>query len=298
MIVRLRGTVLAANPSQLVVDVHGVGYEVHISLNTYSLLSGATEVNLHTWLSIREDEHQLFGFARMEEKSLFLLLIGVQGVGPNTARTILSYCTPAELRHAIRSGDEAAMRRIKGVGPKTAQRMLLELREKIAREGSEVWRDSDLSGSGAGAGGGVDGGARGGDGVGGGVYGGDGAGTGAGAGENSGSSTPMERHGTGDPSVEGSTIDGKQAIYGASEALDRQAGAVISDNKRTETGNPANPWFQHNKSEEEALLALVALGFPKNQMEKLVSRLIQQHAASGAPPLRAGELVKLALRSA
>jgi Holliday junction resolvasome RuvABC DNA-binding subunit len=108
----------------------------------------------------------------------------------------------------------------------------------------------------------------------------------------------MERHGTGDPSVEGSTIDGKQAIYGASEALDRQAGAVISDNKRTETGNPANPWFQHNKSEEEALLALVALGFPKNQMEKLVSRLIQQHAASGAPPLRAGELVKLALRSA
>ena len=282
MIVRLRGTVLAANPSQLVVDVHGVGYEVHISLNTYSLLSGATEVNLHTWLSIREDEHQLFGFARMEEKSLFLLLIGVQGVGPNTARTILSYCTPAELRHAIRSGDEAAMRRIKGVGPKTAQRMLLELREKIAREGSEVWRDSDLSGSGAGAGGGVYGGAD----------------AGAGAGENSGSSTPMERHGTGDPSVEGSTIDGKQAIYGASEALDRQAGAVISDNKRTETGNPANPWFQHNKSEEEALLALVALGFPKNQMEKLVSRLIQQHAASGAPPLRAGELVKLALRSA
>jgi len=282
MIVRLRGTVLAANPSQLVVDVHGVGYEVHISLNTYSLLSGATEVNLHTWLSIREDEHQLFGFARMEEKSLFLLLIGVQGVGPNTARTILSYCTPAELRHAIRSGDEAAMRRIKGVGPKTAQRMLLELREKIAREGSEVWRDSDLSGSGAGAGGGVDGG--------------DGAG--AGAGENSGSSTPMERHGTADPSPAGSTVDGKQAIYGASEALDRQAGAVISDNKRTETGNPANPWFQHNKSEEEALLALVALGFPKNQMEKLVSRLIQQHAASGAPPLRAGELVKLALRSA
>ncbi len=286
MIVRLRGTVLAANPSQLVVDVHGVGYEVHISLNTYSLLSGATEVNLHTWLSIREDEHQLFGFARMEEKSLFLLLIGVQGVGPNTARTILSYCTPAELRHAIRSGDEAAMRRIKGVGPKTAQRMLLELREKIAREGSEVWRDSDLSGSGAGAeagtGGGVDGG----------------AGAGAGAGENSGSSIPMERHGTADPSPAGSTVDGKQAIYGASEALDRQAGAVISDNKRTETGNPANPWFQHNKSEEEALLALVALGFPKNQMEKLVSRLIQQHAASGAPPLRAGELVKLALRSA
>ncbi len=298
MIVRLRGTVLAANPSQLVVDVHGVGYEVHISLNTYSLLSGATEVNLHTWLSIREDEHQLFGFARMEEKSLFLLLIGVQGVGPNTARTILSYCTPAELRHAIRSGDEAAMRRIKGVGPKTAQRMLLELREKIAREGSEVWRDSDLSGSGAGAGGGVDGGARGGDGAGGGLYGGDGAGAGAGAGENSGSSTPMERHGTADPSPAGSTVDGKQAIYGASEALDRQAGAVISDNKRTETGNPANPWFQHNKSEEEALLALVALGFPKNQMEKLVSRLIQQHAASGAPPLRAGELVKLALRSA
>jgi len=286
MIVRLRGTVLAANPSQLVVDVHGVGYEVHISLNTYSLLSGATEVNLHTWLSIREDEHQLFGFARMEEKSLFLLLIGVQGVGPNTARTILSYCTPAELRHAIRSGDEAAMRRIKGVGPKTAQRMLLELREKIAREGSEVWRDSDLSGPGAGVGGGVDGGA------------GAGAGGGAGASENSGSSTPMERHGTADPSAAGSTVDGKQAIYGASEALDRQAGAVISDNKRTETGNPANPWFQHNKSEEEALLALVALGFPKNQMEKLVSRLIQQHAASGAPPLRAGELVKLALRSA
>ncbi|MBM3411688.1 MAG: Holliday junction branch migration protein RuvA, partial [Bacteroidetes bacterium] len=210
MIVRLRGTVLAANPSQLVVDVHGVGYEVHISLNTYSLLSGATEVNLHTWLSIREDEHQLFGFARMEEKSLFLLLIGVQGVGPNTARTILSYCTPAELRHAIRSGDEAAMRRIKGVGPKTAQRMLLELREKIAREGSEVWRDSDLSGPGAGTGGGVDGGA--------------GAGAEAGAGENSGSSTPMERHGTGDPSAAGSMVDGKQAIYGASEALDRQAG--------------------------------------------------------------------------
>jgi len=275
MIVRLRGTVLAANPSQLVVDVQGVGYEVHISLNTYSLLSGATEVNLHTWLSIREDEHQLFGFARMEEKSLFLLLIGVQGIGPNTARTILSYCTPAELRHAIRSGDEAAMRRIKGVGPKTAQRMLLELREKIAREGSEVWRDSGSSAAGAGTG----------------------------TGRSSGSSSSTEWEGTAGPAAEGNTLDGEQSAHGAAEASDRPAGTAMGDTSQadfshTEASNPSNPWFQYNKSEEEALMALVALGFPKSQMEKLVSRLIQQHAASGAPPLRADELVKLALRSA
>ncbi|MBM3919327.1 MAG: Holliday junction branch migration protein RuvA [Sphingomonadales bacterium] len=286
MIVRLRGTVLAANPSQLVVDVNGVGYEVHISLNTYSLLSGATEVNLHTWLSIREDEHQLFGFARMEEKSLFLLLIGVQGIGPNTARTILSYCTPAELRHAIRSGDEAAMRRIKGVGPKTAQRMLLELREKIAREGSEGWRESGnaVAGSGGatskewdgGASHGVDGAlgddAQAASGTQGGSGGFGGSGGPKGAGE-SGEST-----GTSGSGVQGGT-------------------AGVNSGGHTDANYPGNPWFQHNKSEEEALLALVALGFPKNHMEKIVSRLVQQHAAGGSPPMRADELVKLVLRS-
>jgi Holliday junction resolvasome RuvABC DNA-binding subunit len=252
-----------------------VGYEVHISLNTYSLLSGANEVNLHTWLSIREDEHQLFGFARMEEKSLFLLLIGVQGIGPNTARTILSYCTPAELRHAIRSGDEAAMRRIKGVGPKTAQRMLLELREKIAREGSEVWRESGPASIG------------------------DATVVATGG----GSTTHTEWGGAASSGAEGSTDNGKQAAYDTAEKSDRQAGTEMGDSgqadfRHTEAERPDNPWFQHNKSEEEALMALVALGFPKNQMEKLISRLIQQHTASGAPPLRAGELVKLALRSA
>ena len=217
MIVRIKGSVLAANPSQLVVDVNGIGYEVHISLHTYTQLAGATQVDLHTWLSIKEDEHQLFGFARAEEKSLFLLLIGVQGIGPNTARTILSYCTPSELRQAIRSGDEAAMRRIKGVGPKTAQRMLLELRDKIAREGVESGSNLDYP------------------------------------------TTPNEG---------------------------LEAGAIS-----------VSVGIQHNKTEEEALMALVALGFPKNQMEKVLSRLIQQAVQEGAPIVRADELVKRALRS-
>ena len=133
MIAYLSGRILFKNPTSLIIDVNGVGYEVHISLNTYGQLGEGEAVRLHTYLSVREDAQVLYGFAESHEKELFLLLIGVQGIGPNTARTILSYATPDELQRAIASGNEADIRRIKGVGPKTAQRLIIELRDKVVR---------------------------------------------------------------------------------------------------------------------------------------------------------------------
>ena len=131
MIAFLSGRILFKNPTQLIVDVQGVGYEVNISLYTYGQLGDSEAVKLHTYLSVREDAQVLYGFANLLEKEVFLLLISVQGIGPNTARTILSYATTDELQRAIASGNEADIRRIKGVGPKTAQRLILELRDKF-----------------------------------------------------------------------------------------------------------------------------------------------------------------------
>lgn len=194
MIAYLSGRILFKNPTSLIIDVNGVGYEVHISLNTYGKLGDGEAVRLHTYLSVREDAQVLYGFADSHEKELFLLLIGVQGIGPNTARTILSYSTPDELQRAIASGSEAEIRRIKGVGPKTAQRLIVELRDKVAR----------------------------------------------------------------------------------------LAGLPV--------GSAASPG---NNIREEALMALVTLGFPKPQMEKILNQLMQDAAQA----YTVEELIKKALRS-
>ncbi|MDX1906468.1 MAG: Holliday junction branch migration protein RuvA [Bacteroidia bacterium] len=130
MIAFVRGKLAQLDPTFAIVDCGGVGYLVRISLNTYSHLRGQEEVRLFTYLQVREDAHVLYGFSRQEEQSLFELLISVSGVGGNTALVILSSIPPDDLRLAIASGDELGLKRIKGIGPKTAARIVLELRDK------------------------------------------------------------------------------------------------------------------------------------------------------------------------
>lgn len=137
MIAFLKGRLAFKSPTTLLIDVNGVGYEVHISLHTYSALGSSEQVQLHTYLQVREDAHVLYGFAEVKEKELFLQLISVQGIGPNTARTILSYVSPDELKRAIIAGDLASVQRIKGIGPKTAQRMIIELKDKLLKSHPE-----------------------------------------------------------------------------------------------------------------------------------------------------------------
>jgi len=137
MIAFLKGRLAFKSPTTLLIDVNGVGYEVHISLHTYSALGNSEQVQLHTYLQVREDAHVLYGFVDVKEKELFLQLISVQGIGPNTARTILSYVSPDELKRAIIAGDVASVQRIKGIGPKTAQRMIIELKDKLLKSHPE-----------------------------------------------------------------------------------------------------------------------------------------------------------------
>jgi Holliday junction DNA helicase RuvA len=115
----------------------GVGYEVQISLNTYSAIQDKQEGTLVTYLQIKEDAHTLFGFAEQAEKELFIQLINVNGVGASTARMMLSAMKPAELRSAIASGNTGALEKIKGIGRKSAERIILELRDKMVKAGVE-----------------------------------------------------------------------------------------------------------------------------------------------------------------
>ena len=131
MIEYIRGTIAELTPTQAVIDCGGVGYGLCISLNTYSALQGQREARLYVYESIREDAYQLFGFASRQERELFLLLISVASIGGQTARTVLSAFTPAELAAAIRSENERMLRSVKGIGPKAAQRIIVELKDKI-----------------------------------------------------------------------------------------------------------------------------------------------------------------------
>ncbi len=115
------------------VDVNGVGYEVHISLHTYSKIQSLDKGLLHTCLLIREDAHLLYGFFEIAEKEMFQHLLGVSGIGAATARVMLSYMKPEELVRAIVQGDTRTLEGIKGIGKKTAERMVLELRDKLAK---------------------------------------------------------------------------------------------------------------------------------------------------------------------
>lgn len=133
MIAFLKGRFSHLSPAQVIVDVNGVGYEVHITLHTYSQLRDQSEGLLHTCLLIREDAHLLYGFADPAEKEMFLHLISVSGIGAATARVMLSYQKPGELARAIVEGDTRALESIKGIGKKTAERMVLELRDKLTK---------------------------------------------------------------------------------------------------------------------------------------------------------------------
>ncbi|MES2810677.1 MAG: Holliday junction branch migration protein RuvA [Bacteroidota bacterium] len=132
------GKLAFKGPAYVVIDAGGVGYHINISLNTYSLLGDAERCKLHTWLHVKEDGHTLYGFADEGERRLFLHLISISGIGPNTARMMLSSITPLEIQNAIINGNVSLIQRIKGIGPKSAQRVILELQDKLRKEGSET----------------------------------------------------------------------------------------------------------------------------------------------------------------
>ena len=133
MITHLEGKLVEKNPTNVVIDCHGVGYFVNISLNTYSALGSTDNVRLYTYLQIKEDAHTLYGFANKAEREVFVLLISVSGVGAGTARTMLSAITAAQVRSAIINGDVATIQSVKGIGAKTAQRVVLDLKDKMLK---------------------------------------------------------------------------------------------------------------------------------------------------------------------
>lgn len=133
MIAYLKGDFVHKSPAVVHVDVNGVGYEVQISLNTYSKIQNLEKGLLHTSLLIREDAHILYGFFDLAEKEMFQHLFSVSGIGASTARVMLSYMKPDELARAIVQGDTRTLEGIKGIGKKTAERMVLELRDKLAK---------------------------------------------------------------------------------------------------------------------------------------------------------------------
>ncbi|WP_416867226.1 MAG: Holliday junction branch migration protein RuvA [Imperialibacter sp.] len=134
MITYLKGKYIEKEPNHTVMEVNGIGYEVRISLNTFSQIKNLDSGILQTHLQVKEDAHILFGFAEMQEKQRFLDLISINGVGPGTALMILSSLTPSEIHEAIVSEDVNLIQRVKGVGAKTAQRIILELKDKLKKE--------------------------------------------------------------------------------------------------------------------------------------------------------------------
>src|SRR6476469_1250058 len=138
MIAFLRGNLIFKSPAQVIVDVNGVGYELNISLNTYELIQGKEIAQLHTYLHITENAQTLFGFAEAGEKELFLQLTSVSGVGAATARMMLSGMRPDEIAKAIVQGNTRQLESIKGIGKKSAERLIVELKDKLARHPLEA----------------------------------------------------------------------------------------------------------------------------------------------------------------
>ncbi|MBT3543573.1 Holliday junction branch migration protein RuvA [Flavobacteriaceae bacterium] len=140
MITQIIGRLVEKSPTQVVIDCHGIGYEVNISLNTYSQLGDDENIKLFTHLQIREDSHTLFGFFTPMERSVFRLLLSVSGIGASIARTMLSSLEPQQIQRAIISEDLNTIKSIKGIGLKTAQRVLIELKDKMLNlyEGEEI----------------------------------------------------------------------------------------------------------------------------------------------------------------
>ena len=133
MIAYLKGRLIHKEPTHVIIDVNGIGYQAFISLNTFSEIKDKEEIRLATHLHVREDAHVLYGFASEPEKTMFLNLISVNGVGPNTAMMVLSSLPPSELQAAILREDAATLQAVKGIGGKTAQRLILELKDKLRK---------------------------------------------------------------------------------------------------------------------------------------------------------------------
>lgn len=131
MIEYIKGELTELTPATAVVEAGGVGYLLNISLNAYTAIQGKKEVKLYVYEAISEDAHTLFGFAGKDERELFLMLLTVSGVGGNTARMIISSFTPQELANVIRTGNERMLKSVKGIGLKTAQRIIVDLKDKV-----------------------------------------------------------------------------------------------------------------------------------------------------------------------
>lgn len=137
MIAYVKGEITHKSPTYVYVEAGGIGYQVHISLHTYAAIEKLERVKLLTYLHIKEDSHTLYGFSEDKERQLFVLLISVSGIGPNTARVILSSMTADEVRSAIIAEDISAFKQVKGVGPKTAKRVILDLKDKVMKDAGE-----------------------------------------------------------------------------------------------------------------------------------------------------------------
>ncbi|MEM7484106.1 MAG: Holliday junction branch migration protein RuvA [Bacteroidota bacterium] len=145
MITHLNGKLVEKNPTYIVVECSGIGYFVNISLHTFSQLKDQENIRLYTHLQVKEDSHTLFGFSEQSEREIFRLLISVSGIGSSTARTMLSSLSPVQIRDAIANGDVPVIQSIKGIGAKTAQRVILDLKDKILKvyDMGEVSRQSN-----------------------------------------------------------------------------------------------------------------------------------------------------------
>lgn len=133
MITHISGKLVEKSPTNVVVDCNGVGYFIHISLHTFSQLTNDEHVKLLTHFQVKEDAHQLYGFATSAEREIFRLLISVSGIGTNTARTMLSSLTPKQVREGIATEDVALIQSVKGIGLKTAQRVIIDLKDKVLK---------------------------------------------------------------------------------------------------------------------------------------------------------------------
>ena len=133
MIAHLQGKLVEKSPTQIIIDCGGVGYHVNISLHTYSLIPNTDFIKVYTHLQIKEDAHTLFGFMEKSEREIFRLLLSVSGIGASIARTMLSSLDPKQITNAIASADVVTIQSIKGIGSKTAQRVILDLKEKVLK---------------------------------------------------------------------------------------------------------------------------------------------------------------------
>lgn len=133
MITHIQGKLTEKNPTNVVIDCNGVGYMLNISLHTFSQIPDQENLKLFTHLQVKEDSHTLFGFSSLAEREIFRLLISVSGIGASIARTMLSSLTPVQVREGIASGDVALIQSIKGIGAKTAQRVIIDLKDKILK---------------------------------------------------------------------------------------------------------------------------------------------------------------------